>query len=273
ARRVREPLALLRRSGARDAADSRRSRPRPPVREARSRLEGLIPSRTRRRAGAGSRDDRARRCAQRVGAQGRTQGAHGGAAILRRHDRPGNRGVYGNARTHRAPRTADGAGVVATGSRSVNLEVERLLDLASAVPASRRPALLAKECPDPELRAEVESLLQYATDAESYFERAIRGVATSVRTGDDPLPRDSFGAYRIVSLLGRGGMGTVYLAERADGEIQQKVAVKLLRADCFRTASRDRFLTERQLLASLQHPSIVHVMDAGHTDQGRPYLV
>ncbi|HKA01759.1 MAG TPA: protein kinase [Candidatus Solibacter sp.] len=155
----------------------------------------------------------------------------------------------------------------------MNLEVERLLDLASAVPASRRPALLAKECPDPELRAEVESLLQYATDAESYFERAIRGVATSVRTGDDPLPGDSFGAYRIVSLLGRGGMGTVYLAERADGEIQQKVAVKLLRADCFRTASRDRFLTERQLLASLQHPSIVHVMDAGHTDQGRPYLV
>jgi len=68
-------------------------------------------------------------------------------------------------------------------------------------------------------------------------------------------------------------MGAVYLAERNDGEIQQRVAVKLLRTDVHRPAWRDRFLRERQLLASLNHPSIVHVIDAGHTDDRRPYLV
>jgi Protein kinase domain len=68
-------------------------------------------------------------------------------------------------------------------------------------------------------------------------------------------------------------MGAVYLAERSDGEIQRKVAVKLLRADAHRAAWRDRFLRERQLLASLNHPSIVRMIDAGHTDGGQPYLV
>ena len=66
-------------------------------------------------------------------------------------------------------------------------------------------------------------------------------------------------------------MGSVYLAERADGEIQQRVAVKLLRADGHRPVWRDRFLKERQLLASLHHPSVVHVIDAGHTAR-RPAL-
>jgi serine/threonine-protein kinase len=67
-------------------------------------------------------------------------------------------------------------------------------------------------------------------------------------------------------------MGAVYMGERADGEIQQKVAIKLLTAEGHRVGWRDRFLKERQLLASLNHPSIVHVIDAGHTGDGRPYL-
>src|SRR5204863_2068332 len=81
------------------------------------------------------------------------------------------------------------------------------------------------------------------------------------------------GPYRLVRLLGSGGMGAVYLAERTDGEIQQKVAIKLLRTDGHRPVWRERFLRERQLLASLHHPSIVHVIDAGHTGDGRPFLV
>src|SRR5947207_737790 len=68
-------------------------------------------------------------------------------------------------------------------------------------------------------------------------------------------------------------MGAVYLGERTDGEIQQTVAIKFLSFDGHRPGWRDRFLKERQLLASLNHPSIVHVMDAGHTGDGRPYLV
>jgi tetratricopeptide (TPR) repeat protein len=68
-------------------------------------------------------------------------------------------------------------------------------------------------------------------------------------------------------------MGTVYLAERRDGEIEHKVAVKLLRADADRPAWRERFLRERQLLANLNHPSIARLLDAGHTADARPYLV
>ena len=155
----------------------------------------------------------------------------------------------------------------------MNLEVERLLDLAAAMPPERRAAFLEKECPDTRVRREVESLLQYATGAEQYFEDALQSVAASVGSSREPAPGDTFGAYRILSLLGRGGMGAVYLAERVDGELQQRVAIKLLRGDCFRPVWRERFLTERQLLASLQHPSIIHVIDAGHTAAGRPFLI
>ncbi|MEO8594420.1 MAG: serine/threonine-protein kinase [Candidatus Solibacter sp.] len=155
----------------------------------------------------------------------------------------------------------------------MNLEVERLLDLAASLPPERRTAFLVKECPDARVRAEVASLLAYATGAEAFFDEAIHHAADDVRSSREPAPGDLLGAYRILSLLGRGGMGAVYLAERADGELQQKVAIKLLRGDCFRPVWRERFLTERQLLASLQHPSIIHVIDAGHTPEGRPYLI
>jgi serine/threonine protein kinase len=68
-------------------------------------------------------------------------------------------------------------------------------------------------------------------------------------------------------------MSTVYLAERADGEIQQKVAIKVLRTDIQRPRWQELFLKERQLLAYLNHPSIAHLIDAGRTDDGQPYLV
>jgi tetratricopeptide (TPR) repeat protein len=68
-------------------------------------------------------------------------------------------------------------------------------------------------------------------------------------------------------------MGVVYLAQRSDGEIEQQVAIKLLRADSLRPAWRERFLRERQLQANLNHPAVLNVRDAGHTADGRPYLV
>ncbi|MGE5243311.1 MAG: protein kinase domain-containing protein [Betaproteobacteria bacterium] len=81
------------------------------------------------------------------------------------------------------------------------------------------------------------------------------------------------GAYTLLARIGEGGMGTVWLGERSDGEIQQRVAIKFLGAAGHRLSWRDRFLKERQLLVSLDHPSIVRVIDAGHTDAGMPYLV
>src|ERR1019366_5446149 len=143
--------------------------------------------------------------------------------------------------------------------------------LADLSPGDRERAFREQQVL-PEIRAEVESLLNFdsanvqcLTDCVSHAAEQVLDAARG--------PEAACGPYRLVRLLGSGGMGAVYLAERSDGEIQQKVAVKLLRADAHRAAWRARFLKERQLLASLHHPSIVHVIDAGHTDDGRPYLV
>ncbi len=86
------------------------------------------------------------------------------------------------------------------------------------------------------------------------------------------------GPYRLGKLLGRGGMGSVYMAERVDGEIKQRVAVKLLRPGTDPPQFRQWFLSERQILATLSHPNIARLLDAGHLDaghreDGQPYLV
>ena len=81
------------------------------------------------------------------------------------------------------------------------------------------------------------------------------------------------GPYRLVGELGRGGMGTVYLAERADGQFEQQVAIKFVRQGRFRDDLRRRFRHEQQILASLKHPNIARLYDGGITDDGSPYLV
>ena len=124
-----------------------------------------------------------------------------------------------------------------------------LIDL----PHDQRKKVLSEQGISAELRAEVESLFSFDFVAEP----------TEMQ----------WGHYRAVGVLGTGGMGTVYLAERTDGEIQQKVAIKILRSDVDRPSWRTRFLQERQLLAYLNHPSIARLIDAGHTENGRPYLV
>jgi serine/threonine protein kinase len=123
------------------------------------------------------------------------------------------------------------------------------------------------------LRAEVEALLGFDSTNHQHLTDRVSQAAEELLRITDGREQGRCGPYRLVRLLGSGGMGAVYLAERTDGEIQQQVAVKLLRFDEHRPAWRDRFLRERQLLASLNHPSIVHVIDAGHTEDGRPYLV
>ena len=87
------------------------------------------------------------------------------------------------------------------------------------------------------------------------------------------LENERLGPYRIVRLLGSGGMGDVYLAERADDEYQQHVAIKLVRNTAFSTQVQARLRTERQILASLQHPNIARLLDGGRAPDGRPYLV
>jgi serine/threonine-protein kinase len=84
---------------------------------------------------------------------------------------------------------------------------------------------------------------------------------------------ERIGPWRIVREVGRGGMGQVFLAERADGQFEQRVAVKLLKRGMDSDAILTRFLRERQILAGLEHPSIARLLDGGITDDHRPYFV
>ncbi len=90
---------------------------------------------------------------------------------------------------------------------------------------------------------------------------------------DDPLIDEKLGAYRVKEEIGRGGMGVVYLGERTDGEFKQEVVIKVLRLGIDSTDTRRRFLQERQILADLDHPAIVRLLDGGFTADGRPYIV
>jgi serine/threonine-protein kinase len=89
----------------------------------------------------------------------------------------------------------------------------------------------------------------------------------------EPRPGDRIGAYRIVRALGQGGMATVYLAERADGQFEQTAALKVLDSARYLSDAADRFAQERQILATLDHPHIAHLIDGGSTEAGRPYVV
>ena len=94
--------------------------------------------------------------------------------------------------------------------------------------------------------------------------------------GDDETENVSvgqtFGVYKVIRELGYGGMGTVYLAERADGKFEQKVALKVLKREMNTAALRRRFQQEREILASLEHPNIARLLDAGTTGDKIPFL-
>jgi tetratricopeptide (TPR) repeat protein/tRNA A-37 threonylcarbamoyl transferase component Bud32 len=122
------------------------------------------------------------------------------------------------------------------------------------------------------LRTEIESLLRFDVPDASFVELIGSAAEDALESRAPASEGLRCGPYRVMRLVGRGGMGEVFLAERADGQIRQRVAVKLLREGSPTQSLRDRFLQERQILASLQHPDIGRLLDAGETAEGRPYL-
>lgn len=119
---------------------------------------------------------------------------------------------------------------------------------------------------DPDLRGELAALLACEADAE-------RLIAPLEQDEADIAEPNRVGAWRLVRELGRGGMGTVWLGEREDGEVRQQAAVKLLRRGLDTDDVLSRFRAERQILADLSHPNIARLIDAGSAADGRPYVV
>ena len=144
--------------------------------------------------------------------------------------------------------------------------VKTIFEDALSVPDGERAEWVARTCSgDASLRDEVLSLLEADLDAS----RVTAAVAPEAAT--DSQAEGRFGAYRLVREIGRGGMGTVYLAQRV-GEFEQRVALKIVRRSLADADVERRFRTERQVLASLAHPNIARLLDGGVGEAGEPYF-
>ena len=152
----------------------------------------------------------------------------------------------------------------------MNAEVEQLFHALVDLTPPERARYLTEHPTDPETRRQTEELLAYDSADSAPLLRDIGQVAGRALSQLDAQGARC-GPYQLMKVIGRGGMGVVYLAERVDGEVRQRAAIKLLRPG-LHEIQRERFLQERQILAALQHPNIARLLDAGHLDGGQPYL-
>ena len=162
------------------------------------------------------------------------------------------------------------------------LRIKALFPCAVEQPPEALGAWLDAECgDDEELRQDLESLLASHQSASTFMQApaiAAPGAASAVAERLAPGIRAAMvdrrlGPYRLVSELGRGGMGVVYLAERDDQAFDRQVAVKMVHGGLLHPSLVDRFEAERRILARFEHPNIARLIDAGTDDMGTPYAV
>src|SRR5262245_59374056 len=146
-------------------------------------------------------------------------------------------------------------------------------------PDAERAEALARACAgDEALRREVESLLAADARAGDFIQdpamagSGARAVAAVLHRATGVAAGRTIGPYRVVRELGSGGMGVVYLADRADAAFEKQVALKVVRG-AFATESLARLVEERRILATLEHPNIARLLDGGSTEDGVPYIV
>lgn len=151
-------------------------------------------------------------------------------------------------------------------------KVKQVLADAAAAGPGERLRVIERECGgDADLRREVESLLE--------FEDGVLPDEPVGHLDEDTVDHShayigkQIGKYTIVDVIAAGGMGTVYLAERGDGAFARQVALKIIKRGMDSDAVQRRFLNERRILASLEHPSIARLIDGGTTDEHVPYFV
>lgn len=156
-----------------------------------------------------------------------------------------------------------------SGADWVNLN--RLLDQALDLEPEKRTAWIDSLAPEhAHLRETLRRLLLQPSGVET--NDVLRGAAISVGSVPLPVAGDTIGPYKLLRELGSGGMATVWLAERNDGLLQRQVALKLPKSGWIEGGFNERMIRERDILASLEHPNIARLYDAGIDANGRPYL-
>ncbi len=154
-------------------------------------------------------------------------------------------------------------------------QVSDLFDAAVELTEPERTRFLERECSgDLDLRAEVESLLAADAVASQFIETPLLSIPRELfPEATSELAGEQLGSYRILREIGRGGLGVVYLAQRADETYRKEVAIKLIRRGLDTEDILRRFRNERQILAQLDHPNIARLIDGGTTADGLPYFV
>jgi serine/threonine protein kinase len=151
--------------------------------------------------------------------------------------------------------------------------VDSIFLAAVELPSDQRPAFLDEACgDDAALRARVERLLAAQSQNESFLESPAPELGA---TGERPIaeaPGDAIGPYKLLQQIGEGGFGVVFLAEQ-ERPVRRRVALKVIKPGMDTRAVVGRFEAERQALAIMAHPHIAKVLDAGTTENGRPYFV
>jgi serine/threonine protein kinase/tetratricopeptide (TPR) repeat protein len=153
---------------------------------------------------------------------------------------------------------------------------KELFHSAVAVEAGQRAAFLDKACDgDPSLREEVEALLASDEKAKDFIETPAVEMAAKSFASDvtDAMEGRRIGPYKILREIGHGGMGVVYLAERADQQYEKRVAIKVIRRRLDADSRFRRFRSEQQILANLDHPNIAKLLDGGTTEDHLSYFI
>ena len=158
--------------------------------------------------------------------------------------------------------------------------IDDIFQAALALPAEARPAYIDAACgPGTDSAHEVRALLAAHDASGAFLEPLVSRpdgslpAAAEADADATSLEGRRVGAYKAVREIGRGGMGTVYLGRRADGQFAQQVAIKVMRAAVVGADASRRFEAERRILAALQHAHIVSLIDGGTSAAGQPYLV
>ncbi|MCV9387100.1 serine/threonine-protein kinase [Reichenbachiella ulvae] len=155
-------------------------------------------------------------------------------------------------------------------------ELERIYHTSLSLPEKQRKHFIEEECKDNEsLKSSLLDMLEEGENADAFFDSLQSSIAEGLQNNQEPVFRsgDQIDKYLIQSLIGTGGMGEVYLAERNDGQFEQQVAIKCFTKTSFDATLLDRFRQEQQFLANLKHENIAQIYDGGVSKKGVPYII